>query len=96
MIRARSKLFPTDRRWPKHLYSQEAIESRRNLYRLIATEPRTAQTASDQSALQIPTVVDHLRILEQVDVVRHRADEMGVVYWHHVPGNVWDMEGPPF
>jgi predicted Rossmann fold nucleotide-binding protein DprA/Smf involved in DNA uptake len=94
VIRPRSSLLPTDRPWPE--WTVEAIETRKNLYARIKSEPRTASHLSDQAGLPIAETIDELRHLENYGVIRHRADEMGVVSWHLIPGNKWEAEEPPF
>ena len=66
------------------------------MYARIKTEPRTASHLSDQAGLPITETIDSLRILENYGVIRHRADKMGVISWHWIPGNKWETEEPPF
>jgi hypothetical protein len=94
MIRPRSSLLPTDRAWPE--WTHEGIEGRRKLYARVKAEPRTAGYLADEAGLPITEAIDQLRLLENFEVIRHRADDMGVVFWHHVPGNRWESEPVPF
>lgn len=94
MIRPRSSLLPTDRPWPE--WTEEAKATRRSLYARVKAGPRTAAYLSDEAGLPITEAIDELRLLENYGVIRHRADDLGVIRWHHRPGNAWDMEPPPF
>lgn len=94
MIRPRSSLLPTDRLWPD--WTEEGKATRRSLYARIKSEPRTAAYLSDEAGLPITETIDELRILENFGVIRHRADEMGVVFWHFIPGNRWEGPEAPF
>lgn len=66
------------------------------MYDLVATEPKTGAYVASEFGLPIETAIDHLRILEQFGVIRHRADDLGVVAWHYRPGNKWEIEDAPF
>ena len=94
MIRPRSTLLPTDRNWPA--WSKDRQDLRRDFYARIRREPMTAAELSPIAALPIDDTVDELRILEGFGVIRHRADDLGVIRWHHRPGNAWDLPEPPF
>ena len=94
MIRPRSSLLPTDRRWPK--WSEDRLDTRRDMYDAIKIEPRTAAYLAQVHGLPIEDTVDELRILEQFGVTRHRADDLGVIRWTYVPANKWETEPPPF
>ncbi len=94
MIRPRSNLLPTDRRWPE--WEQEAIETRRILYAQIKADPKTAADLAGSLSLEVEQTIDELRILENYGVIQHRADDLGVVFWHFIPDNNWEQEPIPF
>lgn len=94
MIRPRSNLLPTDRKYPDWTF--EAIETRKMLYAEIKKEPRTAADLAASFSLEILEAIDELRILENFGVIRHRADDLGVISWKFVPDNNWEQEEPPF
>ena len=86
--------MPTPRPWPTWTFDR--IETRQAIYHRIKSEPRTGADIATETGLPILEAIDELRILENYKVIRHRADSLGVIYWHHLPGNAWDLEDPPF
>jgi hypothetical protein len=94
MIRPRSSLLPTDRKWPE--WTIENLQLRKKFYARIKSEPRTAMTLSEYAGRPVLETIDELRLLENYGVIRHRADDLGVVFWHFVPDNKWEAEEPPF
>jgi hypothetical protein len=86
--------MPTPRPWPT--WTLDRADTRQAIYHRVRTEPRTAADIAGDTGLPILDAVDELRILEGFEVIRHRADDLGVIRWHHRPGNPWDQKDPPF
>ncbi len=88
------RAMPTPRPWPTWTF--EAIETRRVLYARVRSEPRTAAYLAEDLGLPILDAIDELRLLEGFGVIRHKADDLGVISWNFVPGNSWELADPPF
>lgn len=88
------RAMPTPRPWPTWTFDR--IETRQAIYHRIKSEPRTGADIAETTGLPILEAIDELRILENYKVIRHRADDLGVIRWHHRPGNAWDLPETPF
>lgn len=90
----RSTKLPTSRRYVDPTPDDRIV--RRSMYAEIKQGPRTASWLADAFDLDIGAAIDHLRILENFDVVDHKADNRGVIRWQPRPGNAWEMGPTPF
>ena len=86
--------FPTSDPYP--LVDHDRQDLRRDLYTRIKREPLTAGDASRIIGLPIHEARDELRIMENWLLVRHTADDRGVISWKWNPANYWESEPVPF
>lgn len=85
--------FPTDRPWPEVDHDRNPL--RKSLYLAVKKEPITGEQAARLTRLPLTEAIDELRILENWLLVRHTADEKGVLRWRWNPANHWER-GIPF
>jgi hypothetical protein len=71
-------------------------ELRRRIYSQVKRAPLTAAQVASLFDLSIPEARDQLRVMENLLLVRHTADDLGVIYWRWSPANYWEMEPVPF
>lgn len=68
----------------------------RQTYSLVKLHQPTASSVAETLDLTIGKALSLLRILENFEVIRHRADSLGVIRWQQRPGNRWEGPEPPF
>lgn len=86
--------LPTARPFP--YIDTDDQPTRRRLYALTKERPITAQTGAIRTESTLEDTIDHLRVLEEWRIIRHTADDLGVIYWRPIANNVWEQPGPPF
>jgi len=94
VIRPRSRLLPTARPFPAIDPDDRPVRVR--LYSAAKRQPITAQTGATITRLPLTEALDHLRVLENWKIVKAKATDEGIIYWHRVPGNNWETPAPPF
>ena len=92
--RPRVRRLPTARPFP--LIDADPHPIRLRLYDAAKEQPITAQTGALLTETSLATALDQLRILEEWRIIRHTANEAGVIYWIPVDDNVWEQPAPPF
>ena len=90
---ARTRL-PTGDRLPAVNHDRQDV--RIQLYRSIKRQPITADQAATITRLPIREARDELRTMEEWLLIRHTADEKGVIRWQWNPANHWEGEPVPF
>ena len=68
----------------------------RHTYSVVKLQEPTASSVADTLDLDIGKALSILRILENFQLIRHRADSLGVIRWQWRPGNRWEGPEPPF
>lgn len=86
--------FPTSDPFP--LADPDLAELRQRLYIAAKNEPITAETAATLTGLSLIEARDELRIMESWLLVRHTADDAGVIRWKWNPANFWERKPVPF
>jgi len=86
--------FPTSDALPP--IDHERDELRKRLYEAAKNEPISAETAATLTGLSLIEARDELRHMENWLLLRHTADDLGVVRWKWNPANYWEMGETPF
>ena len=86
--------FPSSDPFPPALEEHHPL--RQQIYARIKRSPLTASQVAALFHLSVIEARDHLRIMENYLLVRHTADDQGVISWRWSPANYWELEAVPF